>query len=70
MSDDDEFPMASIEGSSAVIAAGWKDGHMRVTWRRGQTYDYEVGEAVYVLLLNAPSKGRFMQSLLAEGTPI
>ena len=66
----DDFPMEPIEGSSAVIAGGWKDGRMRVTWNRGETYEYIVDESVFVLLKKAPSKGRFMKSLMATGVPV
>jgi hypothetical protein len=67
---DDDFPMQPMT-SEAISEAGWKDGELRVTFRRsGKTYAYEVGEAVWVLLQQAPSKGRFMQSLLAVGVEI
>lgn len=68
MTSADVFPMEPIGGSTAISAAGWKDGYMRVEWKAsGSIYEYGVEERVYILLLNAPSKGRFMKQLMASG---
>lgn len=67
---DDEFPMVPITDSSAIIAAGWQAGRMRVQWTRGDVYEYEVDQKVYELLIVSRSKGRFMQSLMASGVKI
>jgi hypothetical protein len=60
--------MEPIGGSTAISAAGWKYGYMRVEWKpSGLIYEYGVEERVYTLLRNAPSKGRFMKQLMASG---
>ena len=49
--------------SSAVSEIGYADGKMRIRYKNGGTYEYDVDEATYQRLLASESIGRAVRGL-------
>lgn len=44
---------------TSAFSYHWHDGHLRLTFPGGKSYDYRVSEELYRAFLEADSKGRF-----------